>query len=237
MRHAQLWKIRGGKANGPLFPRGQRHFLFEHDLSDSAAELPGNLLSSGILQFRLYSQVGFSKQAPCEMRHHLWITNGYRPGGAQVDPTPKSHILVWRRRIPVHPVDSQIIGRLGGYFHCEHVREAVLCHFTHIKFVSAISPRYVVAIGDLATIHPDIRSVVDSVEMQPHMLPRKIRRQLEFRAIPPGTPEGAAFRHWQGRKVFADRIVGAGDGEQIPSEVRIEILLVSYQRHHYRCAY
>src|SRR5271170_4554934 len=74
-----------------------------------------------------------------------------------------------------------------------------------------------IAARELLSVQPDIRAVVDAVEVQPCGSSGR-RRRSELGAIPPGAVIGTFVAHWQVAEDLPHGVVHAGDLAQVHPE-------------------
>ena len=136
---------------------------------------------------------------------------------------PQPHVLVGRRRVPVDPRNRQIARCRGEHLDGESVGRAPARDARDVELVSAKGAGHAVARRDADAVHPDVRAVVDPVEIQPDRPVARRSRQIEFPPVPPRHAVRAVGRHRQQRELLADRVRRSGNGAEVHRRVRVWI--------------
>src|SRR3989442_15937550 len=114
------------------------------------------------------------------MRGHLRMTDAHRTTGAEVDVTPQSHVLVRGRRVPIHPVDAELLFGGSEHLNSQNIDLSRKGERTHVELVDPIRACNIPSGGEFAPVQPDVGTVVDTLEMQPDAPARVLARQLEL---------------------------------------------------------
>ncbi len=183
----------------------------------------------GILQFCADSKLGSLVIRP-ELGCYKRVSERNLPALRQEYFPPDAHHFVRRRGIPIHPGDLQVVLLGRADFYRDYVPPARLNEVRDVEFKGAVGPGNVGLVGDLFSIDPQIRAIVNSQEIQPGLLILEVSRQIEFCPIPPGTTERASHRHVViGKKLFV-----GGKGSRIVLKIlrpkRIRIGLIGDER-------
>ena len=212
--------------------RPERDRLLERRRFDGSADDAAHRRSGHVPDFGADRQRRAIERGHIQRRHDEWIADRHWPTLREVHPAPEAHVLVWRRRIPVHPHDGEIV-RLGGdNFHRKSVWTGPAYLLRDIDLVSSEDANDVFGGCELFAVQPDIRAVVDAIEMQRHVT-TGTGAHRELRAIPPRVFERAVGRHRQQCESLADRIRRSRDLAQVHPDVRIGILTVLDQSTHH----
>ncbi len=157
------------------------------------------------------------------MTHDLRISNRHIPACAHKYRLPQTHVLVRRRRIPVDPGRLQIRRRRRKDFNRESVLGAALDCVSDVKLVAPIRPHYRCRIGEASAVQPDVRPVVDAIEVERDALAAHCRRHAESSAVPPGHSVRTLRIHCGVNEVRADGERRARQLAEIHPEERIAI--------------
>lgn len=176
-----------------------------------------------VLKFGAHSQVRFVRCRKIEFRFDCSVAHRNRAARGKHDFLPETHVLIWRRRIPIHPGDSQLVGVWRGDFHGHHIFCACFDKRRHIKFIAAKRANDLVRARDLFAVDPYVRAVIDSTKGEPDGFSIKLRGDFELFAIPPRDSVRTVFQHFQIGELAANRIRHARNGAQVHAEVRIFI--------------
>src|SRR5438105_8348759 len=112
------------------------------------------------------------------------MAHGNRPTKSEIHGTPQSHRFVRGRWIPIDKVDSQIGLGLGKDLDRDGILAGMRC-VPHIELIRAVRSRNLRTVGDLLSIHPDVRAVIDAVEMQPDIFSLMLWPKMELVSITP----------------------------------------------------
>src|SRR5262249_58508547 len=97
------------------------------------------------------------------------VTDLHRATRREVHVIPQAHVLVGRRRIPISPVNPEILERLREDFDRKDVPSRLGEFGSDIEFKRPIRSRNIFSVGDLLPVYPHIRAVIDSVKMERHV--------------------------------------------------------------------
>src|ERR1035437_2005417 len=238
MADAQRQKLIRRKLYVANFSGRECYALAKSAAFDLRLECAGHSRFAGIAQLGLDGEVCLIEiplsRETIEMRDDLRVANLNRSRGAQVDVTPKPHILIGRRGIPIDPIDSQVVFGGGNGFHRDHVRAIVPQKVAYIELVRAIRARDIVRPGEFVAVEPAVGTIVDAAEMQPNVSGVRIICHAEFGSVPPRAVKRAVLRHWQHGEYFADWIRRARYRAQIFSEIWIRKRTIGDQSCNYR---
>ena len=162
-------------------------------------------------------------------RKHGRIAHRDGSAGPDLNSAKQSHILVWRRRIPIHKRDRQAVffGRkdLDG----EHVRSSRESSIGHVEFIRSPCAGHIVVTGDLFPVEKNVGAIIYAAETQPDSLAAITLRQSEGLAIPPRHHEWTVLPHLQFGKILPDRISHPRKSTQIHAEHRVGIDFLFHQ--------
>jgi hypothetical protein len=154
------------------------------------------------------------------MRDHRRVAYLHWATRREVHVLPQAHVLVRRRRIPIHPINPEIILRLREDFDCNDVSPRLGEFRRDIKFKFPIRSRNIFRVGDLLPVDPHIRAVVDTVKMECHVPMIGWRRKL--RPVPPGCSVRTVIWNRLVRELLADLVrSNSGNFPQIHPVVRV----------------
>src|SRR5271155_166464 len=109
---------------------------------------------------------------------------------------------------------------LGEDLDRQHILVAVGKERSCIEIVRSKGSRDVVFTRDLFSVEPDVRAIVNTIEVEPIYSSRRCQGH-KLRSIPPGTVVGAFRTHGEIAEYFSDGIVHARNVAQIHPEERI----------------
>src|SRR5690349_7076953 len=98
---------------------------------------------------------------------------------SEVNILPQSHVFVGRRWVPIYPGNAKISFVWRGNLYGKYVLSRIKL-IGNIKFEGAKRSGYILIVGDLLPINPDIGSIVDGIKMQPDLFVVEIFRKCEF---------------------------------------------------------
>src|SRR6266851_1543119 len=124
-----------------------------------------------------------------------WIAHRHIPARPQKYFLPNPHVLVGRRRIPIHPGDPQVVLSWSEHLDRQRILLPRLQKPAHVEFVRSVGARDVVRIRHLLPVDPDVRPVVDAQKIQPLRFLRLSCRRGELPAIPPRAAKRTPVRH------------------------------------------
>ena len=155
--------------------------------------------------------------------HHYIATRGH------VRWLPEPHVLVRRRRIPVDPRGLEV-----GWFGREHFDRKPIGPAAHrvgdVELDATIRARDGARIRETLPVEPDVRTVVDAVEVQRKSPAPHRRRNPERRAIPPWDGECARGLHSGMHKVRADLVRHPRELAEVHPEERIAVQAIVDKR-------
>jgi hypothetical protein len=143
--------------------------------------------------------------------------------------SPEPHVLVRRRGIPVDPHDRKIVRLGSGDFDCERIGPGGADVSRDLEPVAAERTHDLVRSGDPHAVDPDVRAVVDPVEVDPESPGCTIRWKGELGAVPPRGLERTVGWCRQKREALADGIGRPRNPSQVHPEVGIGVLPVLHQ--------
>ena len=130
-----------------------------------------------------------------KFRNYCRISHRHRTAGAHADLAEQTHILVGRRRVPVHEGDGQISVRRRKYFDRQDVCLAYQSGVGDVELIGAPGTRHVIFFRDLLAIQKDVGAIVDAGKIQPDGLALIACWQRERLAIPPRHHKRAVLLH------------------------------------------
>src|SRR5262252_7550363 len=143
---------------------------------------------------------------------------------------PDTHLFIRRHGGPIDQRDGQVVRLRSKYLYGQAIRFTRLSDSGYLKPEQTPSARDFFGRSNLYAIHPNIRTIVDSIKSEPYELSFVISGDLKFRAIPPGDSERACRWHHDIREVFEYWIACARDRAQVHPAIGIRIDLIFHQR-------
>ncbi len=179
-------------------------------------------ISACVVQFCVDGEISFSGSAIGEMSHCERRSDRDRAGLDKIYCAPKSHILIRWARIPVDPVDAEILVRGRCGFDRDDVAFAWSDHVGDVEIVGAICACDGVRVGDLVAVGPDFTAVVDATEVEPNAIVfcRKCGC-VKLLSVPPSAGVRAVGGHREIGEVLSDRVTGSGNLPEVGTEVGI----------------
>ena len=204
----------------------ERHRLRELNRVNRSPDDAADFARACIPYFGRDRQMGGVERGEIELCDYVRMPDRQRAARGHVRVAPESHVLVGRRRIPVDPGYPQI-ARLGReHFDGHHIRAAAARKRRDVELIPPEGAGQVVLRRDASAVHPDIRPIVDAVEIQPHILLRCRRRQVELFPVPPRRFVRTVGRHRQVRELRADGVRRSGDSPQVHAGIQIGKLIL-----------
>src|SRR5438552_13550157 len=129
------------------------------------------------------------------MSNDLWVSKRDRSASCDVNIAKDSHILIGRRRVPVHPRPCQIVclSRKDLYGYC--IYSAQPGYVADVQLMNAKCARYFIRPGNPLTVQPDIRAKIYALELKPYLMSAINWRKTKLSSIPPGVAKRTILRH------------------------------------------
>src|SRR5664280_811947 len=137
------------------------------------------------------------------------MVNGYRTSRRNRNIVPDTHPPVGRSRVPVDPGDGEVHTYGGKDLQSEAILLPGFCILRYIERIQTVCTLHLSGISNLIPVYPQIRTVIYTMELQPHMLACIIGWKIELCAVPPGRTERVTFggvpltHAWQFHKVIS----------------------------------
>ncbi len=181
---------------------------------DADLEIGAHRLLARIVQITAHLDRRILSGLPIDIHEPGGIAHGHRAGGFQPDMLPDAHVPITHARRPIpadglvhgHVVENRsvaavgsdaavdaaylLLHRIAGHVQLmdangQRIRCAArLRKLANIESKPLEHPHHVLRIGDLMAVQPNIRAIVDPIEMQPHRLALITGGQRERSAEP-----------------------------------------------------
>ena len=227
---AQVRHLRRREAQRRVLPRRKPHRFLERDLLDAAPHDPADRLVGHVPDLRGHGELRGGQGRQRELAEHVRVPERERTAVGQVHVSPQAHVLVRGGGVPVHPHEGEVVRLRGEDLHRHRVGPAHAREAGHVELVAPEGSRHFVGGGDALAVEPDVRPVVDPVEVKREGAAGSRRRHRELRAVPPRGLEGAVRGHGEEREALADGVRRPRDRPQVLAEVRISVRAVLYER-------
>src|SRR5258708_31851558 len=231
----ELRDLRGIKRDILLLVRPKLHVLRELGFLDPPLQHALDRLVRAILEQRSDGQM--SLLVGIYFGNYGWVSKSNWPTGPDLNIAKQPHVFVWRRGVPIHKGDREILVCWRKGLDGEHVLLPGERCFGHVEFVSSPRAGNIVRLRNLLPIQPDVGAIVDPAEIEPDRLALAAGRQDKRFPVPPGNDERVVLLHWYVRKVRAYRIRRSRNRTQVHAKRWIGIDLLLHQRTHDRCGY
>ena len=220
--NAQGGKLFGAEEHGPIFVCSEFYGLFKFHAGSHAGYDALYRIGSRIVKFGIDGNVGSVQCAIWKMRDCEWRANGDWSGFDEIDCAPKAHVLIWRTRVPVDPVDAEIFFGRRSRLDRNDVWFAGGDVVSDVKVIGSVSAGDLRGVSNPFAIDPKFTAIVDATEVQLEPIVfREKRGSIELFSIPPRAGIGAVGRHRDIGEVVAYRIGGPRDFAQVVAEVGI----------------
>ncbi len=174
------------------------------------------------MQFCIDREIRCVERYIREVCHDHWRAHRHGAGFNDVHRSPEPHIFIRGTRIPIDPVDAEILFCWCGGFDGEDIRFARSDNVGDIEIIGAICARHRRRVGDPVAVDPDLAPIVDTAEVQPEAVVFRCKcRRGEFFTVPPAAGVGAVCWHGQIGKVMAGGIACPGNLSKVVAKVRI----------------
>src|SRR5579883_1572826 len=99
------------------------------------------------------------------MSDNLRMSHGDRAAGGEVNIAKDAHILIRRQRVPIHKRDRKVVGSWCENLKSQSVDFTGTRPWRDVKFKLPAHAHHLIGAGNFAAVEPDIRTVIDAVEM------------------------------------------------------------------------
>ena len=182
----------------------------------------GHRLVAGILQLHRDDQVR-GGEIGGQAAAHERVVHAQDAAGGNEDVAPQALHFVGRHRGPVHPGVSQILGPLALDPQRERVSLPWPRGLGYVEGETAHGSSHLIGVGDLLAIEPDVRAIVDPLEVERDRSSRHLRRQVELRPKPPTDREGVGPGHAGVGGTAAAPGAHARPGAQVRADERVRV--------------
>src|SRR5207302_1095416 len=230
----EFWELRWRKFYNPGFSASQLHVLLQFKPLQFRVQEPFYRSGRGILQFGADRELGSLVSRP-QPGSHKWVSRCNSSALRQKYFPPDTHHFVRGSGIPIHPGDLEVVSLRREDFHGDGVTLACLNELADIEFKGSVGAGNLGFVGDLSSIDPEIRAIVNSQEIQPGLLVLIVGWQIELRAKPPRATKRASLRHVViGKELFVG-LKNSWIRSEIVCPERIRIRLIGNQCAHHCC--
>ena len=226
--HDQLRETVGFEADGALLARPKRDGLRELGRADRSADRDDDLAVGRVASLDEHGEPCAIQRRKIEPGNHIRMPQRDRAGVCDRRVAPQPEVLVGWSRIPVHPHDRKIV-RLRTEDLDGNGIATPNGERRDVERVPSVRARRIIGRGDARTVHPDVRPIVDAVEVEPVRAPDMLLRHVELGAVPPGRLERAVCRRGLQHEARADRVGRPGNVPQVHAEVRIAVFACFHQ--------
>ena len=175
-----------------------------------------------VVQLGIHRQICRAERSIFKVRNRQRRPHSHCARRHQVDCAPQAHVLVRGARIPIHPVNAQVLLSRRKCFYSEYIRFARLQKIGHIEVVGAVCAGNCFRVGDPMAVQPYIGSIVEAAEVQPEAsVLRLCCRSRKLGAIPPSAAIRAPVRHRQIGEVVPNGVLRPRNLAQVGAEVRL----------------